>query len=241
MYANLTSDQSLKLFKAACSVSKGCFQNLPGAKKVASDNRQEWEVGDIVDVWSKRKKKWYTDGVITEKKEDKKQSPEDPFYIKVRYSFVTAWVCDLNTSKFFRRPTTAPPKGEIVEEVKAVEAKKEEKEKKGSEKKQKSQEEVMREAIKKLKGELKEAVKAEEFQKCDGLKTQIDRLENELKKMDKDKKSREAAIRDIKERVKGLEKKKAEAAKEQDYAQAGRLKNQIADLQGKIDKLSNSK
>eukprot|EP00467_Chlorarachnion_reptans_P005604 CAMPEP_0114494454 /NCGR_PEP_ID=MMETSP0109-20121206/4662_1 /TAXON_ID=29199 /ORGANISM="Chlorarachnion reptans, Strain CCCM449" /LENGTH=284 /DNA_ID=CAMNT_0001671495 /DNA_START=91 /DNA_END=942 /DNA_ORIENTATION=+ len=223
----LVSEGPVQLYKASVKATEDSFMGIPGGKRLAPQDRSSWREGDIIEVRSERKNKWFDDGVIVAK--DPCETGEASFGIKVRYAFVSAWMWDLNTNTDVFRPVSTEEELKS-EEKKAIRNDAKHKSITVSEKKyQPGEKEIMdlNKALAKVQDDLGKAKEKDEFKKCSELKLQIERLRAGLERVKKDSEQKKLAADALREKINALEKMKKEAAEKQDYATAEKLKKQI--------------
>jgi len=98
--SELMDKGSIALFRAAIRAETGSLEGIPGAIRIAPADKSHWEIGDVIEVWSSSRGEWFDDGVIVDMQSKYRGSRD--IYIKVRYSFASAWKWDLASKAFFR-------------------------------------------------------------------------------------------------------------------------------------------
>eukprot|EP00466_Bigelowiella_natans_P016338 jgi/Bigna1/145572/aug1.100_g20280 len=234
-------------YEASLKAARTGYMEIPGAKRLAPEDRSAWKVGDIVEVKSLRQKKWFDDGVIVE------CAPKDEnghFNVKVslcvilyaysrngvtmfseRLCVFKAWKWASNMEKQTframeeRKAADIDGKDDVTKD-----------EKDNFEEDDDSQEmQIVKMHLAKLREDQKQAIVEEDFDRAKKLKYEIGateekivRVREALRRAKEEANKKKEAVEHL--NLKELEKQKADAVKNEDYGTAARLKNEIESL-----------
>ncbi len=262
----LASKDNRGLFERAVRASASGFRGIPGAKRDAPNLRTLWRVGDIVEVFSSSKKRWFDDGVVMGVEQS--GSSTGPSSVKIRYAFGSAWKWEPIGSGAFRPPSSGhsgsplPSTIATIPSIPAVDAKGDEKQdsqtkdgRPGGDSSEKSSREVELEAtIAKLQADKKAAVAKDDFRKAGKVKTQIEKAERELAKARTASQKRIAALSGSKSSsptngeksskevkleatIAKLQADKKAAVAKDDFRRAGKVKAQLEKAERELAKI----